>query len=126
MTDLQLSVLRILWAQKESTATEVQSALRPAHNLAITTVSTLLGRMVKRGDVVMRRDGRQFYYAAQVTEADISARKLQEVAKLLFSGSAAAAIAHLLDTTALDPGELKELQRRIAEKEASPAKRRKK
>lgn len=124
MTDLQLSVLRILWSRQEATATEVQAALRPAHQLAITTVSTLLSRMVKRGDLAMRRDGRQFYYAARVSEADLSARKLQEVAQLLFSGSAAAAIAHLLETTDLDARELKELQRRIAEKEAAAGKRR--
>ncbi|MEO8578488.1 MAG: BlaI/MecI/CopY family transcriptional regulator [Gemmatimonadales bacterium] len=119
MTDLQLKVLRILWDRGERSASDVQAALRPAHDLAATTVSTLLARMAKRGDISMRRSGRQFFYSARIAESDISARKLTEVADLLFAGSAAAAISHLLDSTSLDAEELKGLQKQIAEKEAA-------
>src|SRR6476469_7736607 len=123
MTELQLKVMRILWDKGEVTASDVQAGLRPTHDLAATTVSTLLARMAKRGDVAMRRDGRQFFYSALIAESDITARKLSEVADLLFSGSAAAAISHLLDSTKLDAGELRALQKQIAEKEASTAKK---
>ena len=123
MTDLQLRVTRILWKSKEASAADVQKGLQPAHDLAITTVSTLLNRMVKRGDVAVRRDGRQFFYSARVTEADVSARELNEVADLLYSGNAAAAIAHLVDITELDKDELRALAARIADKEKSNARK---
>jgi BlaI family transcriptional regulator, penicillinase repressor len=118
MTELQLKVMRILWRRGTASVIDVQEALRPEHDLAVTTVSTLLSRMVKRGDIEMHREGRQFHYSPRIREADVSARKLGEVADLLFSGSAVAAIAHLLDTTELDASELRELQKRIADKEA--------
>ena len=123
MTELQLKVMRILWDRGEVSASDVQAALRPAHDLAATTVSTLLARMAKRGDISMRRAGRQFFYSALIAESDITSRKLTEVADLLFSGSAAAAISHLLDSTSLDAEELKALQKQIAEKEAATARR---
>ena len=126
MTELQLKVMRVLWDRKEVTASDVQAALKPEHDLAATTVSTLLARMAKRGDVSMRREGRQFFYSARIAEADITARKLSEVANLLFSGSAAAAISHLLDSTSLDASELRALQKQIAEKEATAAGKRRK
>jgi BlaI family transcriptional regulator, penicillinase repressor len=119
MTDLQLKVLRILWSRGEATVAQVQEDLRPEHDLATTTVSTLLSRMVKRGDVAMRREGRQFHYIATVAEADLTTRAFNEVADLLFSGNATAAIAHLLDTTELDAAELHELKERLAAKEAA-------
>jgi predicted transcriptional regulator len=119
MTELQLKVMKILWDKGEVSAAEVQAALRPAHDLAATTVSTLLARMAKRGDVQMRREGRQFFYSARIAESGVAARKLNEVADLLFSGSAAAAISHLLDSTSLDARELRALQKQIAEKEAA-------
>lgn len=123
MTELQLKVMRILWDRGQVTAADVQAALRPRHELAATTVSTLLARMAKRGDVAMRREGRQFFYSARVAESDITARKLSEVADLLFSGSAASAISHLVDSTKLDARQLRALQKQIAEKEAAIAKK---
>ena len=117
MTELQLAVMRILWDKGEVGAPEVQAALRPAHKLAATTVSTVLARMAKRGDISMRREGRHFLYSATISETGIAARKLNEVADLLFSGSGAAAISHLLDATHLDRHELRALQKQIAEKE---------
>jgi predicted transcriptional regulator len=119
VTDLQLKVLRILSQRGEATVVQVQHDLRPDHDLATTTVSTLLARMVKRGDVGMRRQGRQFYYCARVADADITARKLNEVAHLLFAGNAATAMAHLLDTADLTAADLRDLRKLLAEKRAS-------
>lgn len=119
MTELQLDVLKILWHKREATVGEIQRELRPSHKLAATTVSTILARMSKRGDISVRRDGRQFFYSARISESDIAARKLAEVADLLYSGSAAAAISHLLDSTQLEEKELRALRKQIEEKKAA-------
>ncbi len=113
MTDLQLRILRLLWSHDHATAAEIQARLRPEHDLAATTVSTHLGRLVKRGLVGMRRDGRQFRYTALVAEADLASQALGEVTELLFAGNASLAISHLLDTSKIDDAELDTLRRRL-------------
>ena len=42
LTDLQLAIVRILWAKGECTVLEVQEALAPERKLAQTTVATIL------------------------------------------------------------------------------------
>ena len=60
LSDLQLAVVRVLWDKGEASAADVQRALHRSRGLAITTVSTLLTRLEKRGLLSHRADGRTF------------------------------------------------------------------
>ena len=70
LSDLQLAILRILWAEDEATVARVQAALSEERDLALTTVATLLSRLEGRGVVTRRTEGRQFVYRAAVAEAE--------------------------------------------------------
>ncbi len=101
LTDLQLTVMQVLWSQGEATAAEVRRAL-PAKRTgagerppAITTVATLLSRLEKKGLVAHRADGRQFVFRASVGEPQVRAALVDAVLRRLFRGDRAALIRYL-------------------------------
>ena len=117
LTDLQLAIMRILWDRAEATVLEVQTRLRPERDLAQTTIATLLSRLEKRGVVEHRLDGRQFVYRPLVTEQEVRRSMVSELTTLLFDGSSAALMSHLLRTREMNPGDLDRVKRMIAEAE---------
>ena len=119
LTDLQLAVVRVLWERGESTVVEVQEALLPARRLAQTTVATILTRLEKRGVVDHRAVGRQFVYQPRVTEPEVRRSMVSELTALLFDGSPAALISHLLAEREIAAEDLSEVKRLIAQAESS-------
>lgn len=124
LTDLQLAIMRILWDRAESTVLEVQERLRPERDLAQTTIATLLSRLEKRGVVGHRLDGRQFVYHPLVSEQEVRRSMVSELTTLLFDGSPAALMSHLLGSRDMDPGDLDRVKRMIAEAEQGSRKER--
>lgn len=117
LTDLQLAIMRILWDRAEATVLDVQNRLRPERDLAQTTIATLLSRLEKRGVIEHRLDGRQFVYRPLVTEQEVRRSMVSELTTLLFDGSSAALMTHLLRTREMNPGDLDRVKRMIAEAE---------
>ena len=117
VTELQLALLRVLWARQEATVAEVQEALRPERELAATTVATLLTRLAKRGLVRHRVAGRQYVYRAAVTEEAVQQAMAREVTEL-FAGDVASLVNHLLSAQDVDAADLARVKRLIEAKEA--------
>ena len=114
LTDLQLAIVRILWARGATTVVEVQVALLPDRPLAQTTVATLLSRHEKRGVVSHLMAGRQFRYRAEVSESEVQRSMVGELTDMLFAGRPAALISHLIAERDIQPGDLDEVKRLIA------------
>ena len=110
LSDLQLSLMRVLWARGEASTAEVAEALRGERDLAHTTVATLLTRLEKRGLLSSRREARALLYTPRVSEADVQRSMVGSLLVNLFAGRASALVSHLLDARGVDAGELAELQ----------------
>ena len=106
LSDLQLDVVRVLWRRKEATAAEVQSALDSPRGLALTTVSTLLSRLEKRGLVAHRTEGRTFIYHATVTEPEVRHSMLGSLVDSVFRGDPTELVSQLLSAKDLSPNDL--------------------
>jgi predicted transcriptional regulator len=113
--------MRILWERAEATVLEVQTGLRPERDLAQTTIATLLSRLEKRGVVEHRLEGRQFVYRPLVTEQEVRRSMVSELTALLFDGSSAALMTHLLHSRDMEPGDLDRVKRMIEEAEQGNA-----
>ena len=96
LSDLQLSVMRVLWDKREASAAHVQQALERSRKLAITTVSTLLARLEKKGVVSHRVDGRTFVYRPRVSELEMRRRTISSVIRNLFRGDASEVVGQIL------------------------------
>jgi BlaI family transcriptional regulator, penicillinase repressor len=114
--DLQLRIMKLLWAEAEATVAAVHAGVAGEHNLAYTTVATMLRKMEERGLVEHRAAGRTFLYRAVVAEADVSRSMADHLVDRLFAGSLADTVRHLLRTREVSREELSILERLIAER----------
>lgn len=115
--DLQLSILRVLWARGEATVAEVHDALRGERERALTTIATMLSKLEKRGVVRHRSEGRQFVYSPTVSELEVRRSMVADLTERLFSGDVTALVNHLIDEKEIDAQELEALRRSIEERE---------
>lgn len=121
LSDLQLSVMQVLWTAGEATVAEVHVALHPERGLAPTTIATVLSRLEKRGLVDHRALGRQFVYRTKVTEQEVRRSMVSELTDLLFQGDPAELVSHLLAARDLDAEELARVKALIeAREKAAP------
>lgn len=110
LSELQLSLMRVLWARGEASTADVVDALRDERDLAHTTVATLLTRLEKRGLLSSRREGRALLYRPLVSEAEVQRSMVGHLVNRLFAGRTSALLSHLLDARGVDAQELAELQ----------------
>jgi predicted transcriptional regulator len=119
LTELQLSILGILWDRGEATTQEVHEAVGVDRGLALTTVATLLARLEKKGVLAHRRNGRQHVYRATISRRDVRRSKVRELTETLFDGDAAALVSHLVNTEAVSPADLRRIRAIISEADAA-------
>jgi BlaI family penicillinase repressor len=115
LSDLQLAVMRVLWARGTAATAEVAAALEVERPLAHTTVATLLTRLEKRGLVAAQRDGRQLVYRATVTEPQVRRSMVAALVATLFEGDAEALVSHLVRESELDASDLERVKALLKE-----------
>ncbi len=114
--DLQLRIMKVLWAQGEATVSAMHDAVAGEKDLAYTTVATMLRKMEARGLVEHRLEARSFVYRAAVAEDAVSRGMADHLLDRLFEGSLAGMVNHLLSTREVSREELSKLERLIAER----------
>lgn len=118
LTELQISILRLMWTRGEVSVAEVWEALYPERHLAQTTVATLLTRLERRGVIARRADQRQYLYRALVSEGEVQQSMVSELTERLFAGDVTALVNHLLTSQEVAPGDLARLRALINDAES--------
>ena len=106
LTELQLAILRLLWASGEATVAELWEALHAERGLAQTTLATILSRLERRGVVTHSTRARQFVYRPLVTEQEVQHSMVSELTSHLFEGDVPALVNHLLTAQDVSPGDI--------------------
>jgi len=122
--ELQLAILRVLWKKKEASAADVHAALGGRRDLAITTVSTILTRLERRGIVNHRTVGRTFVYRPTITEASVRSSMLRSLVDSMFSRDPTAVVSQLLTSRDISPGDLDRMRELIDESRRQSRKKR--
>jgi len=123
LSDLQLAIIRVLWDKGEASATEVQLATKRSRPLAITTVSTLLARLEKKGIVSHRTAGRTFVYRARVSELDMRRKAISGVIRNLFRGNPSEVVGQILSERDVSEEDLERMRRMIQDARAAERKK---
>lgn len=119
LSDLQIDVMRVLWRSGESSASDAARALRGRRDLALTTVSTILTRLEKRGLIAHRREGRQLIYRPLVEESQVRRSMVSGLLGSLFGGDAHALVAHLVREDAISADDLAAIRKLLDEEAQS-------
>ena len=111
-TDVELSILRVLWDRSEATVREVHDALADK-NRGLS--STLKMMQVMRDKGLLTRDDsvRPQIYTAAATQEQTQLHMLDDLTQKAFGGSAASLVMRMLSAESLSPDELEKMQELI-------------
>jgi BlaI family penicillinase repressor len=110
LSDLQLDILKVLWARQQATTSEVHQALASSRDLAYTTVATLLKRLEEKGAIGHQQDGRQYVFFPKVEESEVRSSMVIKLLERLFRGDPAALVNHLLGDERLAESDLRQFE----------------
>ena len=119
--ELETAIMQIVWQRGEVTVREVQAALKPSRELAYTTVMTVMSRLVPKGILNVRRQGKADYYRATGTRDDVRNQQAQRAVQNVLAHFGDAAITQFVrEIKELDPDRLNAL-RNLLDAEQSDA-----
>jgi len=87
-TDVELSLLRVLWERGPSTVRQVQETLEPDKSVAYTTVLKMLQTMFEKGLVARDDSERSHVYRASLDRESTQRGLLRDLLDKAFGGSA--------------------------------------
>ena len=94
-TDAELTVLKALWDGGPATVRELLDRL--GNDWAYTTVQTLVGRLVEKGQVRADRKDIAHVFTATVARDELAHRQVDEVASSLLDGAIAPLVLRLVE-----------------------------
>ncbi|MGZ3768992.1 MAG: BlaI/MecI/CopY family transcriptional regulator [Bdellovibrio sp.] len=115
---LELEVLGLLNALGEQSVSDIQSGLKKSgHDLAYTTVMTVLVRLYNKNLVSRKKEGRLFLYSATKRKESTANKIFEKVKNSLFRSERLAPIMSLLESEdELTKEELQSLKKAVEER----------
>lgn len=110
ISEAELAVMEVLWAESPLTALEVASRIAPARDWSDRTIKTLLARLLAKGVLAHEEDGRRYLYRPLVARSDYVTGESQRLLDRLFGGRAAPLVAHLAERRDLSEADIAELE----------------
>lgn len=104
-----MEILRLVWSLERATARDVHEAMK--HNVAYTTVATVIKNLADKGYLAFERDGATFVYSAARPADEVRGTLLTSVVDKVFGGSARALIQTLAKHESLTLDEQAEVRR---------------
>jgi len=84
LTPLELDIMKAIWRHPPATVREVQEAIRPARNLAYTTVMTIMDRLYHKGFLTRTLRSRAHNYEPAVDYTDVRDEAVESLIKNFF------------------------------------------
>jgi len=115
ISEAEHAVMEVLWRRSPRNAAQVCDHLCAARDWSIPTVKTLLARLVAKGALATRPDGRRFLYTPLLERSDYVGTEIRRLVDRLFGGRAAPLLVHLVQSEPLSPQDIAEIERLLAE-----------
>jgi len=103
LSEAQVEIMNAIWERGEATLTQICTALD--RELARNTVQTQLARLVEKGWLLHRAEGKAFYYRATVPRNTARSQVVERLVDAVFGGSAEGLVMSLLDGRTLSKEE---------------------
>jgi predicted transcriptional regulator len=114
---LEMRVLGLLAGAGPTSVQDIQAALaRAGHDLAYTTVMTVLGRLHEKGVVARTKEGRRYLYSPAERAPAVTQGIVARIQNALFPGDRARPLLALLEDESLSDSDLRALRRKIDER----------
>lgn len=111
----ELEVMKVLWREDAQTAADIHTAVAAHKDWTSRTVKTLLSRLVEKGALNTKSEGRRFRYFTAISETDYKTTAAGQFVDRIFSGRAAPLVAHLADSRGLTDEDIADLEKLLEE-----------
>jgi BlaI family transcriptional regulator, penicillinase repressor len=115
ITESEAKVMSVLWDEHPLGTEQVFEKLGDSEAWHVSTVKTLLGRLVKKGAVAADTDGRRFLYRPLLSRSDYISNESRSLLDRLFGGKVAPLVSHFAAQRKLTKRDLNELRRLLDE-----------
>jgi BlaI family transcriptional regulator, penicillinase repressor len=112
-------VLNALWDKSPATVPEICQALAGEQDWHPKTVGTFLTRLVKKGMLDAKREGRGNVYSPRKTREQCLRVESASFLKRVFRGSFGPMLCHFIEQAELSPDEIRDLERLLKQKKKS-------
>ncbi|MFO0978613.1 MAG: BlaI/MecI/CopY family transcriptional regulator [Planctomycetaceae bacterium] len=116
-TELELSILKILWQAAPKTVDQVRESLAEnGRDLSHSSVITIMNIMVRKHYLKRKKNGRALEFTPLVEEDRVGRSMLKDLIHRVYDGSAQSLVLHLLETADVDTDELSAIRQLINRK----------
>jgi BlaI family transcriptional regulator, penicillinase repressor len=110
LTPAQLEIMNLFWEQGELGVAQVWKLLSARRKVARNTVQTMLTRLVERGWLLARPEGKAFFFRASRPRKSTLRRMVSQLLKTAFDGSASGMVMALLEARRLSAEEAQHIR----------------
>lgn len=110
ISDAEHAVMEVLWDTAPLTAQDVAERVDAARGWSVTTVKTLLGRLLAKRAIAHEEDGRRYLYRPVVVREDYVAGESRRLIDRLFGGKLTPLVAHLAERDELSAQDIAEIE----------------
>ena len=119
ISDADWQVMKIVWMQGEQTSTDLIRVLAERFDWSKSTVQTLLARLVEKGCLTRKKEGKFFVYSALLTLDQSRDLLVQDIKDKVCSRRMKQLVADLIIECDFTQADLADLEAVISEKKAS-------
>lgn len=117
ISEAEWEVLRVIWANKEITSSQIIDVLHDKKQWSASTVKTLLRRLEEKNCVRVNKTNRPFYYQARVSEEEMNYQTMIHDLNHLCRTKQGKLLMRLVEDTEMTAEELQQLTQLIATKQ---------
>ena len=119
ISNAEWEIMRVVWAKEQTTSGEILTVLSKKTDWTVSTVKTMLKRLVDKGYLATVKSGKSFIYSACLTEEDAQNEQADELFAKFCQRKHRAILEHLLDSTPMTMADIDALQALLLTKKAS-------
>ena len=119
ISDAEWQVMKIIWMQGEQTSSDLIRVLAERFDWSKSTIQTLLARLVEKGCLTRKKEGKSFVYSALLTLNQSRDLLVQDIKDKVCSRRIKHLLADLIAECDFTQADLEDLEAVISEKKAS-------
>lgn len=111
ISEAEMQLVQLLWDESPLGATEIADRAPADRGWTITTVKTMLARLVAKGALKAEPQGRKYLYSPVVARQDVAADQARGLIDRLFGGRVSPLVAQLAQRKQLSDQDIAELEK---------------
>lgn len=115
LSDAELELMAVLWRQSPLGTADIIAAAPEHRDWSATTVKTMLARLVEKGALTTKAQGRRFLYSPAIERNAVAADQAGRLVDRLFGGRLSPLVAQLAARRDLTPDDIAELESLVKE-----------